>query len=264
VKAESRRTPTSAGRQRGDPRRQEFTIGGRRAVTEAIRAGRARRVFVAQGAHQTEGLGALLVDAERLGVPVERVDGVILEGFRVPDYQGVVAQVDAPVELDERALFASPLASDALVVVLDGITDPQNLGACGRSAEAAGASMLIARKHRAAPLTPAAVRASAGALLHLSLARVANIARTLERLKEQNVFVVGLDHRAEVSFLQAPPPGRPLAVVLGSESTGLSRLVKETCDLLISIPLAGRTESLNASTALAVALFAYAIRPLDG
>jgi 23S rRNA (guanosine2251-2'-O)-methyltransferase len=172
--------------------------------------------------------------------------------------------VAMPGELDERSVGGMTFAPDALVVVLDGITDPQNLGACARSAEAAGAVLLITRKRRAAPLTPAAVRASAGALLHLTVARVANIPRTLERLRDAGVFVAGLDHRAEVDIHRAPTPPRPLALVVGAEDVGLSRLVRETCDALVSIPMRGRTASLNASAALSVGLFAYALRPDHG
>jgi 23S rRNA (guanosine2251-2'-O)-methyltransferase len=149
----------------------------------------------------------------------------------------------------------------ALVVVLDGITDPQNFGASARTAEAAGASLLVARKRRAAPLTAAAVRASAGALLHLPVARVANLTRAVERLKDRGFSVVGLDHRASTSIHDEEPPPRPLALVVGAEGEGISRLVRESCDFLVSIPMAGRTGSLNAAAALAVGLFGYAVRP---
>jgi 23S rRNA (guanosine2251-2'-O)-methyltransferase len=105
------------------------------------------------------------------------------------------------------------------------------------------------------------VRASAGALLHLPVARVTNLSKAVDHLKERGFFVVGLDHRAEVSIHQAPVPHRPLALVVGAEDTGVSRLVRERCDQLVSIPMPGRTGSLNASAALAVALFGYALRP---
>jgi 23S rRNA (guanosine2251-2'-O)-methyltransferase len=230
-------------------------------VTEALRSGRTKRLLVARGVRATEGLDALLHEAERAGVSVERVEQAALEQLGLRDHQGVAALVVPPAELDERAVGSMAFDQTALVVVLDGITDPQNLGACARSAEAAGASLLVSRKRRAAPLTPAAVRASAGALLHLPTARVANIARVLHLLRDRGFFVAGLDHRADMDIFDAPAPSRPLAVVVGAEDVGLSRLAREACDLLVSIPMHGVTASLNASAALSVGLFGYALRP---
>ena len=230
-------------------------------MLEAIRSGRAVRVMVARGAHTTEGLRELLAQAEEAGLVVEWVEPAALDALGLFDHQGVAAQVGPLTELDDRSVASMRFEPDALVVVLDGITDPQNLGACARSAEAAGASLLVARKRRAAPLTPSAVRASAGALLHLPLARVTNIPRTLQSLRDRGFFVAGLDHRADLDVHSAPVPPRPLAVVVGAEDVGLSRLVREECDVLVSIPMRGRTASLNAAAALSVGLFAYALRP---
>jgi 23S rRNA (guanosine2251-2'-O)-methyltransferase len=230
-------------------------------VREAVRAGRARRILVARTAHRTPGLRALLAEAERAGVALDTVDVRDLDALGLPDHQGVAARVSLPPELDEGDLRSFPFPQDALVVALDGITDPQNFGACARSAEAAGASLLLTRERRAAPRSPAAVRASAGALLHLPVARVTNLRRALDRLKDRGFVVVGLDHRAARTVHDPPPRGRPLVLVAGAEDVGISRLVREACDELVAIPMAGRTESLNASAALAVALFAYARRP---
>lgn len=230
-------------------------------MAEAIRSGRATRVLVARGSERTEGLRSLLSEAELAGFPVEWVDPGAIESLGLWDHQGVAALVVPPPELDERGLASASFEPDALVVVLDGVTDPQNFGACARSAEAAGAAMLITRKRRAAPLSAGAVKASAGALLHLRVARVANIARVLERLGDMGFYTVGLDHRASTDIHASPTPPRPLALVVGAEDVGLSRLVRETCDELLSISMAGRTSSLNASAALAVALFGYALRP---
>ncbi len=145
------------------------------------------------------------------------------------------------------------------MIVLDGVTDPQNLGALVRTAEAAGAEALIYRRHRAAPIGNVAVKASAGALLHLPLAEVPNLPRTLDRLKDQGFWVVGLDEEATSTIYEEAPPGR-IALVLGAEGEGLSRLVRERCDDLVAIPLHGRVESLNVSVAAGVAMFAYAVR----
>jgi 23S rRNA (guanosine2251-2'-O)-methyltransferase len=243
------------------PRPAAFAVGGRRPVTEAIRAGRATRLMIARGSHSTEGLRSVLAEAEANGLPVEWVEPSAIDSFGLRDHQGVAAMVAPPRELDERGLRTASFEPDALVVVLDGITDPQNLGASVRSAEAAGAAMLVTRKRRAAPLSPSAAKASAGALFHLPVARVANISRALEDLKERGFHIVGLDQRAPSDIHQAAPPPRPLALVIGAEDVGLSRLVRESCDELVAIPMAGRTSSLNASAALAVALFGYALRP---
>jgi 23S rRNA (guanosine2251-2'-O)-methyltransferase len=199
--------------------------------------------------------------AAAAGLPAEQVERDALDRLGLRDHQGVAALVAAPREMDDRALAALSFDPDALVVVLDGITDPQNLGACARSAEAAGASLLVARKRRAAPLSAAAVRASAGALLHLPVARVTNLSRSLELLRDRGFFVVGLDQDAPANIHDALQPSRPMVIVLGAEDVGLSRLVREGCDLLLAIPMAGRTASLNAAAALAVALFGYALRP---
>ena len=240
-------------RQRG-----AFVIGGRRSVAEAVRAGRAERVLTAAAARSGEALREVLGLARAAGLPVERAD---LDALRLRDHQGVAALVRLPGELDERALATRAFDQDAFVVALDGVMDPQNMGAAARSAEAAGAAAMVVRRRRAAPTTPAAVRASAGALLHLPVARVANIPRALERLRDRGFFVVGLDQDAPVAMHDAGPPPRPLVLVVGSEDEGISRLVRETCDLLVAIPMRGRTASLNASAALAVGLFGYALRP---
>lgn len=236
-------------------------MGGRRPVSEAIRSGRATRVMIARGSQRNEGLRSVLGQAEAVGLVVEWVEPRAIESMGLQHHQGVAAVVNPPPELDERAMASWAFEPNAVVVVLDGIVDPQNFGACARSAEAAGASMLITRKRRAAPMSAGAVKASAGALLHLPVARMTNIARALEELKERGFYVVGLDHRAPSNIHEAEPPPRPLALVVGAEDVGLSRLVRETCDELMAISMAGNTTSLNASAALAVALFGYALRP---
>ncbi|HEX2089535.1 MAG TPA: 23S rRNA (guanosine(2251)-2'-O)-methyltransferase RlmB [Actinomycetota bacterium] len=259
-----RRQGGAGSKARRDPspgREAAPVVGGRRAVVEAIRSGRASRVLMVAGLHATEGMRELLEEARRSNVAIKTTDEESLLALRVSDHQGVAAVVSPPKELDERDVYAASFGPDAVVVMLDGITDPQNFGASVRAAEAAGADMLIVRKRRSAPFSPAAIRASAGALFHLRVARVPNLIRTIEHLKERGFFVVGLDHQAPTSIHEAEPPSRPLVLVLGAEDVGLSRLVRESCDLLIAIPMVGRTGSLNAAAALAVGLFGYAIRP---
>jgi 23S rRNA (guanosine2251-2'-O)-methyltransferase len=190
-------------------------------------------------------------------VPVREAPRSTLDAID-PEHQGVAARIAAPRELNEVQLAEHPFGAEDVVVILDGITDPQNLGAAARSAEAAGVAMLVTRIRRSAGLTPAAVRASAGALSHLPVARVTNLRRTLEALKGRGFTVVGLDAEGR-SIAEEPCPDGPLAVVVGAEGTGISRLVREGCDLLVSLPMRGRVGSLNASAALAAALYAYVL-----
>jgi 23S rRNA (guanosine2251-2'-O)-methyltransferase len=240
--------------------RRTVAIGGRRAALEAVRAGRATDVLVAPGAHRTPAYRDLVDTAVAAGVPVRERPREELDRL-APDHHGAVARVRVPDELGERDLAGWPFEDDAVVVVLDGVDDPQNLGAAARSAEAAGAAMLVTRVHRAAPVTPAAVRASAGALLHLPHARVANIARALRRLQEHGFTVVGLDERAGASIYEEPGPSGRLAIVVGSEGEGMARLTREACDVLVRLPMRGRVGSLNASASLAAVLYAYVLPP---
>lgn len=233
-------------------------VGGRRATLEALRAGRALEVLVASGSRQTEALREVLEASRAAGVVVKEVPRRELEALGA-DHQGVAVRPREPEHLGERDLATYPFGDEDVVVVLDGITDPQNLGAAARSAEAAGATMLIMRTRRAGGITGVAVRASAGALFHLSHARVANIARAIARLKQAGFFVIGLDEAAPVSVYETTcPPGR-VAIVLGSEGEGLSRLTHEVCDTLVSLPMRGTVSSLNASASLAAVLYAYVV-----
>ncbi|HEX6208147.1 MAG TPA: 23S rRNA (guanosine(2251)-2'-O)-methyltransferase RlmB [Actinomycetota bacterium] len=233
-----------------------LVLEGRRLALEAIRSGRALEVLLAAGARSTQGLRDVLSAAEAAAVPVREVPRDRIRSLATTDsHQGVVARAEAPAALGEADLERGEWAEDARIVVLDGVTDPHNVGAIARTAEAAGASALVLRRRRSAGLTPAALKSSAGALLHLPVAEVANISRALGRLKEAGFWVLGLTGEAETTIDgAAPPPGR-LALVLGAEGEGLSRLVRESCDELVSIPLRGRVASLNVSAAAAVALF---------
>lgn len=245
-----------------EPRPNAEVVAGRRAAAEAVHAGRVTEVLVARGARDSQGLRALLEACRAASVPVVEVDRARLDRLS-PDHRGVVARLSPErrpaATLGERELATHPFDEDAVVVILEGITDPQNLGAAARSAEGAGAAMLVSRTHRAADVTPAAVRASAGALLHLPHARVANIPRAIQRLQDAGFFVVGLAGEAPDDVYAAPcPPGR-VAVVVGSEGEGLARLTRERCDALVRLPMRGRVGSLNASASLAAALYAYVL-----
>jgi 23S rRNA (guanosine2251-2'-O)-methyltransferase len=234
-------------------------VAGKRAVMEAVRAGGADEVLVARGAKRSPAMREVVQAARTAHVPVREVERDELDALDA-DHRGVAARLIRPAPtLGERELAAHDWAPDAIVVILDGVEDPQNLGAAARSVEAAGAAMLITRTHRSAPPTAAAVRTSAGALLHLPHARVANLSRALDRLRDAGFTTVGLDEASERSiFDQACPDGR-VALVVGSEGSGISRLVREHCDLLVSVPMHGKVGSLNAAASLAVVLYAYVL-----
>ena len=235
-----------------------LVVGGRRAVLEAVRAGRTTTVLLARGARATPGLRELLDAAKAGAISVIEVERSELDALDA-DHHGVAARVHLAETIDERGLSSWSYTNDAIVVVLDGITDPQNLGASARSAEAAGAEMLVTRTRRGADVTSVALRASAGALFHLPHARVANLTRALERLTDAGFTVVGLDEAADPAAFERPCPEGRVAVVLGAEGEGISRLVRETCDVLVSLPVRGRVSSLNASAALAATLYAYVL-----
>jgi 23S rRNA (guanosine2251-2'-O)-methyltransferase len=243
------------------PRPVETVIVGRRPVLEALRAGAAREVLVAQGIRPNDVLRALLDAAGAAGVPIRRVPAERID--RIADgvtHQGVAARVRMPPARGERALDAAGWPDDAVVLVLDGVTDPRNVGALARTAEAAGASAMVVRRRRGGASGPAALKTSAGALAYLPLGEVANLPRALGRLRSAGFWVVGLDEEAARTIHdEAPPPGR-LALVVGSEGRGLSRLTADACDDVVGIPLRGRVGSLNVSVAAGVGLFAYAAR----
>ena len=250
----------SPDRRAAPGRSRDRVVAGRRTVLEAIRAGRTTEVLIARGARATPALREVTRAADEAGVPMREVTRSELDAL-ASDHHGVAARMGAVEPLDERELATRPFDPDALVVVLDGIEDPQNLGAAARSAEAAGAAMLVTRTRRSADVSPAAIRASAGALLHLPHARVANIARALGRLRDGGFTIVGLHEGSPVTVYEVQrPPGR-VAVVVGSEGEGMARLTREACDLLVALPVRGRVASLNASAALAAVLYALVLRP---
>ncbi len=249
--------PRATGR--GPPRGTEAVwVGGRRTVAEAIRAGVAREILLLEPVRGGGPLAGIAELAARTGVPTRPADHERLDSL-VSDHKGVAARVALPRALAEPDLARIEVADTDIAVVLDGIMDPQNLGAAARAAEGAGATLLVTRERRSAPVTAAAVRASAGALLHLRHARVTNLTRTVELLKDRGFTVIGLDEGADRTVYDEPCPEGPVALVLGSEGEGISRLVREHCDLLVALPMRGRVESLNASSALAAVLFAYVV-----
>src|SRR3954471_1953359 len=192
--------------------------------------------------------------AERHGVRLMRVPTKRLDGFDSgARHQGVVARVTVKSLGDDLDDVLSAV-EQPLVLVLDGVTDPHNLGACLRVANAAGANAVIAPKDRAAGISPAVSKVASGAAEVTPYVMVTTLARTLAELKERNIWIVGADERAEKTLYQADLP-ESIAWVLGAEGEGMRRLTRETCDLLVHIPMRGEVQSLNVSVAAGVCLF---------
>ena len=202
-------------------------------------------------------LGDILALARRHGVKVQSVSreelDKLADGAR---HQGVVARFAGTPAGSEDTLWdlLDSLDSSPLLLVLDGVTDPHNLGACLRTADAAGVNAVIAPRDRAAGLTPVVRKVASGAAESVPFVQVTNLARTLDAIKERGVWVVGADGDVDDSLYGADLSG-PLAVVFGAEGQGLRRLTRERCDHLVAIPMAGQVESLNVSVACGVVLF---------
>jgi 23S rRNA (guanosine2251-2'-O)-methyltransferase len=228
-----------------------MVIFGVKPAVEALRAGRVTELAVS--VRRQRGLTELLDLAQRRRVRVRRVERSELDRLAAGAlHQGVVASV-RPLE----ACAVSELIGERtppLIVVLDGIEDPRNLGAIARTVDAAGGSGLVVPERRTAPIAGAAVKASAGALVHVNVAPVVNLARALEELKAAGVWTIGLDAAADRSIYDLDLR-LPTAFVVGREGGGLHRLVRERCDWRAALPMQGRVSSLNASVAVGIALF---------
>jgi len=227
-------------------------IYGINAVLEAIRAGRVRELRVSDkaGGRAAEAVAA----AQHAGIAVRRVQATELDrAAKGGVHQGVIADVE-----DARHYSVEDLVTGAaavpLIVVLDGIEDPHNVGAILRTVDAAGADGVIRQSRHSAPLGGAAAKAAAGAVSHVKIAEVVNVARAIEELKDAGVWTVGLAGDGSKRYDQIDFTV-PTAIVVGAEGTGLRRLVRERCDWLVSIPMHGHVQSLNVSVAAGIALF---------
>jgi len=233
-------------------------IGGRRPVAEALAAGRAaRRLLVAESAKPSPELKAILGEARRAGIPVERMDGARLRRLAGFDgHQGLLLEVGDRRFADLAEVFAraETAGHDPFVLVLEHLHDPTNVGTLLRSAEAAGVDGVLFPQRGAAPLSAAAVKASAGASEHLLLCRVESLGAAIHELKERGVWLVAADQDAPATAWSSDLRG-PIALVVGSEGSGLSGPTRRRCDLLVSFPMSGRVASLNAATAGALLLF---------
>ena len=235
----------------------ERLIEGRNAVTEALRSGRTiNKVFLADG-DTDRALGRLAAMAKDAGAVVVRIDRRKLNDMSPTGaHQGIIASVAAHdyATIDDILAEAEARGQAPLIVVCDELSDPHNLGAILRTAECAGAHGVIIPKRRSVALTAVVAKASAGAIEYMKVARVSNIAATLRELKERGVWVFGTAADGATSLYSADLKG-PAAIVIGNEGEGMSRIVAETCDFKVSIPMRGQISSLNASAAAAILLY---------
>ena len=229
-----------------------MVIYGINPVLEALRAGQVKELRVSQ--RSDDRLRELLALAGDRGVPVRRVPPDVLDRDSSRGvHQGVVADVEELKEYSVAELVRGARGTP-LIVVLDSIEDPHNLGAIFRTADAAGVDGVVIQSRRVAALGGAAAKASAGAVSHIRIAEVVNIARAIEELKELGVWTVGLAGESTTSY-DSIDFTVPSAIVLGAEGSGLRRLVRERCDFLAAIPMAGQVGSLNVSVSAGIALF---------
>ena len=235
----------------------EGLIEGRNAVTEALRAGIAiDKLYVSRG-ETDHTLGRIIAQAKRSGVVVVECDRRKLDAMsETHSHQGVIAlaAAQAYATVEDILQRAAEKGEPPLLVVCDQISDPHNLGAIIRSAECAGAHGVIIPKRRSAGLTAVVAKTSAGAVSYMPVARVPNLPALLKDLKKQGIWVFGAAAGGTVSLYEADLRS-PAAIVIGSEGDGMSRLVEESCDFLISIPMRGQISSLNASAAAAIVLY---------
>jgi 23S rRNA (guanosine2251-2'-O)-methyltransferase len=230
-------------------------IYGLLPVLEALRAGgrRVERIVIAEGAKH-ERLREVTEAARQAGVPVRREPRASLDRLsNRANHQGVIAIASATSYAGEEEILAG-ITGDSLLVLLDGVEDPHNLGAIIRTAECAGATAVVIPERRAAHVTEVVAKTSAGATEYLPVAKVTNLAQFIEQLKLRNVWVVGVEQSGKMPYTQYDYSGA-VALVLGGEGAGLHRLVRERCDVVVSIPMRGRISSLNVSVAAGVVLF---------
>ncbi|MHB1319255.1 MAG: 23S rRNA (guanosine(2251)-2'-O)-methyltransferase RlmB [Anaerolineae bacterium] len=243
------------------------TLAGRNSVREALVAGRRRfeRVMLAEHVSEQGLIREILELCRAARIPVSRVPRHDLDQLGDElTHQGVVAQVSPYpyVDMGEILGHARSAGGDPLLLVLDELQDPQNVGALLRTADAVGVHGVVIGLHRAAQITPAVSRASAGAAEHLLICAVTNIAKTLQSVRGEGLWIAGVEDYPEAQDYRQADLQRPLALVLGSEGQGLRRLVAKQCDYLLRIPMRGRINSLNVSVAGALVLY-EALRARD-
>lgn len=235
----------------------ELKIEGRHAVMEALRSGKTiDKLFVLDGCHDSP-VRSIVRAARKAGCVIEFVPKERLNQLSETDgkHQGVIAQLSAweYSSVEDMLELAEKKGEDPFLILLDGIEDPHNLGAIIRTANLAGAHGVIIPKRRAVGLTAAAFKASAGALNYTPVAKVTNLTQTMDELKKKGLWFVCADMQGELMYRQNLTG--PIGLVIGNEGSGVSRLVKENCDLTAAIPMNGDIDSLNASVAAGVLAF---------
>ena len=233
-------------------------IFGRNPVVEALRAGTTvEKIYLLDGVRPVGVIEEIGRRARSDKVIVQYLDRRALD--RISDggnHQGVIAEVGdfTYTELEDLLVRAQEVGEKPLLLLLDSIQDPQNLGSLIRTAEAVGAHGVVLPRHRAASITPAVVKSSAGAIEHMLVAQVTNLGKAIDTLKQQGVWVVGLDASGTKLYDEVTYTG-PVAVVVGAEGSGLGRLISEKCDYLVKLPMRGKVESLNAAVAGSIVLY---------
>ena len=237
----------------------ENLLVGRNPIREALKNGRPMEKLMVMKGDLSSAAREIVRMAREAGVVVQEVDKVRLDAV-YPHHQGLLAYLSSAgySEVSDIFALARERNEDPFIICLDGITDPHNLGAIIRSAECAGAHGVIIPERRSAGLNPACVKAAAGALEYMPVARVTNLSRTIEELKEQGVWVYAADMGGENVY--AADLSGPAAIVIGAEGEGVSHLVLEKCDKVLSLPMYGRIQSLNASVAAGLMLYEFAKR----
>lgn len=237
-------------------KRDATWIWGRRPVLEALRAGTAVTILIAQDRQRSEVLEEIRALAARYGVPLRDVPPASIQELAPRDStQGVAARVEMPTPIALDALLNGTNRDTApFLLALDQIQDPHNFGALVRTADAAGVQGIIFPEHGSAPLSGAVAKVSAGAISHVPIVRVTNLARALDQARAAGVWTVGLDDAGSTS-IYAVDLQQPTMLVLGNEAVGLRRLTRERCDMLVRLPMLGSVASLNASVAGGIAMY---------
>jgi len=235
----------------------ENIVEGKNPVIEALKSETTvEKIYIAKGTSQEGPVKLIYALAKDKRVPIIEVDRKRLDDMSViKAHQGVIAII-SPYKystVDDILNYAKEKGEDPFVIILDEIEDPHNLGSIIRSANVFGAHGVIILKRRSALVTPTVIKASAGAAMHTRVAKVTNLTQTIKDLKERGLWIIGTDMDGEVSF-QSNLRG-PIGLVIGSEGKGISRLVKENCDMIVKIPMKGDVNSLNASVAAGVVMY---------
>ncbi|XXM71729.1 23S rRNA (guanosine(2251)-2'-O)-methyltransferase RlmB [Lysinibacillus sphaericus] len=231
-------------------------IGGRNPVIEALKSGREiNKIWIAEGS-QKGSIQQVLGLAKEAGVMVQFVPKKKIEQMVAENHQGVVASVAAYeyAEIDDIFDKAAKKGEDPFILILDELEDPHNLGSIMRTADAAGAHGIIIPKRRAVGLTSTVAKASTGAIEHIPVARVTNLSRAVDELKDRGVWVAGTDAKGKQDYRQLDGT-LPIGLIIGSEGKGMSRILRDKCDFLVQLPMVGRVTSLNASVAASILMY---------